>query len=264
MICVIAGAGQLPILAVRKILFERGNCPVVSLYPESNGEQLSEITKPVLLLKNFSSEKVLKFFSENKVSEVLLVGKVEKKEIFRVALSDKTLRSILWRKIWKNDHELHEMVTDFLEKRGISVVGQAKFFESFRIPRGTIGTELDGRSKLQLERGLRVADKLSELGIGQTIVIKDGMVVAVEAAEGTDATIRRAIELVGEGLTVIKGFGQKVKRSTDIPVIGVGMLDGIRPGEIETIAWHHERAIILNPDQFIDKAQKLKIRLVAV
>jgi len=102
--------------------------------------------------------------------------------------------------------------------------------------------------------GLRVARTLAAFDVGQTVVMKDKVVVAVEALEGTDAAIRRAHTLAGPGLVVVKTASPNHDRRFDLPVVGMDTLEALRETGVSCLAVEAGAALILDQPAFLKAA----------
>jgi DUF1009 family protein len=111
--------------------------------------------------------------------------------------------------------------------------------------------------------GINTAIQLSRLDIGQTVVVKDQMIIAIEAIEGTDQCIKRGIELGKSGVVICKAAHQNQNHKYDLPTLGPGSLENISKGDVAVIAWLHDKTLIAQQQEFIQKAQALGITLVS-
>ena len=121
------------------------------------------------------------------------------------------------------------------------------------------GGKLDASLKDDIGFGLKIAKKVAGLDIGQTIVVKDKAVVAVEAIEGTDATIKRAASLAGDNIVVIKVSKEKQDMRFDLPVVGMRTLDVMEKTRAKVLAVESGKTLILDKASFLSKAGGLGI-----
>ena len=112
--------------------------------------------------------------------------------------------------------------------------------------------------------GLQAARAITALDIGQTIVVKAGVVVAVEALEGTDATIRRAQALAGQGLVVVKMAGSNHDRRFDLPVIGTDTISTLRQAQASCLAMEAGTTLLLDRTALLAAANDANLCLVGV
>ena len=115
-----------------------------------------------------------------------------------------------------------------------------------------------------IELGFRAVKTVSALEIGQTVVIKEGTIIAVEAFEGTDETILRAGKLAGADTVVVKAARQDHDMRYDIPVVGLKTMKILRKINAAALAIEAGRTIMLEPDKIIAEADNMNLALVAV
>ena len=120
------------------------------------------------------------------------------------------------------------------------------------------------RQQLDIELGQKIAKATSGLDIGQTVVIKDGIVIAVDAFEGTDATILRAGKLAGPGVVIVKVAKRGHDMRFDIPVVGMHTMKTLRKARAAVLALEARRTILLERERVIAEAERLGICMLAV
>ena len=113
-----------------------------------------------------------------------------------------------------------------------------------------------------LEFGYAMADAIASLDVGQTIVVKDRAVVAVEAMEGTDEVITRAARLAGPGVSVIKVAKPGQDMRFDVPVIGVPTIEALRAGHAAVLSIDAGRTLVLDGERVFDAANAADIAVV--
>ena len=96
------------------------------------------------------------------------------------------------------------------------------------------------------------------------ILVKDKMIIAVEAIEGTDECIKRGIELGKKDIVICKTAHNNQNKKYDLPTLGPSSLEQIKKGQVKAIAWHSNKTFIANKEEFIQKANELNITLVAI
>jgi DUF1009 family protein len=111
--------------------------------------------------------------------------------------------------------------------------------------------------------GLAMAQTLSQHSVGQTVIVKDKMILALEAIEGTDACVKRGIALGNGGIIVCKAAHADQNRKFDLPTLGPASLAGIKKGDISCIAWLSHSTFIADLETFKQKARELDIVLVS-
>jgi len=116
--------------------------------------------------------------------------------------------------------------------------------------------------RADFEFGYRIADVVAGVDVGQTIVVKDKAVVAVEAMEGTDAVIARAGGLAGAGTRVVKVAKPAQDMRFDVPVVGVATIRAMQAAGADALSVDAGRALILDGDAFVQAADEAGIVVV--
>jgi DUF1009 family protein len=163
------------------------------------------------------------------VSEAVMAGQVKHVKIFSDFMPDLTLLSVIRRLKSRSTDALIAAVADVLGEKGIQLIDSTAFLQPLLAAAGALtACGADERMRGDFEFGYRVADAVAGLDVGQTIVVKDRAVVAVEAMEGTDETIARAGRLAGPGTVVIKVAKPQQDMRFDVPVVGVATIAAMR------------------------------------
>ncbi len=266
MIAIIAGTGSLPVEACHNLRKDGKDFFVVSLFPEDNQKQLEEATQgeaPVITQAFYKPGKVLSLLEEYGATKALLIGKVDKRNLLKKVKLDWLGVKLLASLLVKNDSAIMEKILQVLADRGIQVIKQDEVLGSLFVPPGVLTGTLNDSIKEDITFGIQTAQKLSQCDIGQTVVVKDKMVLAVEAIEGTDNCIKRGIELGQKGVIICKAARTDQNRKFDLPTLGPKSLEGIKKGEVSTIAWLSTHTFIAEKEKFIQQARDLGITLVS-
>ena len=152
-----------------------------------------------------------------------------------------------------------------LEREGIALLDSSTFLKAHLCPVGVLtsrGPTPDETEDIRI--GTEAARTLATLDIGQTVVVKQRVIVAVEALEGTDATIRRAHTLAGEGLTVVKTAAADQDRRFDLPVIGMETLTTMAQAHVACLAVESGSTLLLERDRLIAAANAAGMCLLGV
>ncbi len=158
-----------------------------------------------------------------------------------------------------------KMAVFYLESQGFRVLDSGTFLKEW-IPRpGVLTRRLpESEERADVEYGIPLARQLAHWGVGQTLVIRRKAVVAVEAMEGTDAAIRRAGQLAGEGCVVVKACETGHDMRFDIPVIGVETIRAMREAKARTLGVEAGRCLLFNLSDLITEAEAAGIAILAV
>lgn len=197
------------------------------------------------------------------VREAVMAGQVKHVKLFTDVMPDLTLLSVLARLKSKNTDALIAGVADALATRGIVLLDSTVFLKDLMAGAGVLGRHQPSPEVLQdWAFGYRVADTIAGLDIGQTIVVKDRAVVAVEAMEGTDAVIARAGALAGSGTRVVKVAKPGQDMRFDVPVVGVATIDAMRAAGADAMSVDAGRTLMVDGARVIAAADAAGIVIV--
>lgn len=267
MIAVIAGTGSLPIQAC-KSLQERGKSFfVIVLFPDDNLAQINEqvsdsatvITRPF-----YKARAILDLLKERNTKQVFFIGKVDKKYLLKRFKLDLFALKILATLATKSDFSIMDKIAEILSQHGIEVISQHEVLGSLLLKPGILTGRLTKEQKASVEFGIAMAKQMSACDIGQTVVVKDKMILAVEAIEGTDACIKRGVALGKENVVVCKAANRNHNQKFDLPTIGTATLESLERGQVSVLAWDASKTLIADKEKLIARARALGITLVAV
>ena len=198
--------------------------------------------------------------------EAIMAGKVTKAVLLeQQATFDEELRGLLRRVGEASAPALLGAVARRLADAGITVLDSAAFLQPHLCPprvltaRGPTASE-----QADIQVGLRAAQVLATHDIGQTAVVKGQVVIAVEALEGTDATVRRAHALAGDGLVVVKVASPQQDRRFDLPVIGMTTLEVLADSGVSCLALEAGTTLLLERDALIAAADQARLCVVGI
>jgi DUF1009 family protein len=211
----------------------------------------------------YKAGQVLDLLKNKQTKQVLMIGKVDKSHLLKTFKFDWLAIKLMASILYKSDATVMNRIVKELEENGMSVLRQDEVLDSLMVAPGILTGKLDDSLQADIKMGIAAAIKLSQLDIGQTVVIKNQMIMAVEAIEGTDKCITRGIELGNGNVVVCKAAHQNQNHKYDLPTLGPGSLDEIKKGDIAAIAWVHDKTLIAQQDEFIKRATDLGITLVS-
>jgi UDP-2,3-diacylglucosamine hydrolase len=205
----------------------------------------------------------IKTFKSAAVSRAVMAGQVKHVKLFGGVMPDLTLLSVLARLKANNTDALIAAVADVLEGQGIKLMDSTALLADL-LARPGVMTRAQPTDAIgvDFEFGYRVADTIAGLDIGQTIVVKDRAVVAVEAMEGTDETIARAGRLAGAGTRVVKVAKPSQDMRFDVPVVGVATITAMRAAGADALSIDAGRTLILDGEAFVSAANDTGIVVV--
>ena len=205
----------------------------------------------------------IRILKEAGVSRALMAGQVKHTKLFGGVVPDLTLLSVLRRLSTKNTDALISAVAAVLEEHGIELVDSTSFLRPLLARPGTLThREPTAEEWADVEVGYRVADAIARLDIGQTVIVKDLAVVAVEAMEGTDQAIGRAARLSGPGTSVIKVAKPNQDMRYDVPVVGLPTIKALCQAEASVLSIDAGRTLVLDGYAVFQSADESGIAVV--
>jgi len=198
------------------------------------------------------------------VSHAVMAGQVKHTKIFAGGIvPDLTFLSVLTKLASRSTDGLIGAVANVLRDRGIELMDSTALLQPLLAKAGVL-TRRAPRDEEQkdVEFGYRMADVIAGLDIGQTIVVKQLAVVAVEAMEGTDEVIARAGRLAGPGTCVVKVAKPKQDMRFDVPVIGTATIAAMREAGASALSVDAGRALLIDGDAVIAAANDANIAVV--
>jgi len=193
-----------------------------------------------------------------------MAGQTNPKNLFFARL-DKALLNLLKSLPVKNAHSIFGAIISEIEKTGVELLPASAFMQDYMPSAGCLTARApDARELTDIEIGRRVIKDTSHLDIGQTVAVKEGMVLAVEAFEGTDKAIRRGGKLGGKGAVVVKVPKVGHDMRFDIPVIGTKTLRSLKKAKASCLAIEAGGAIVLHKDDLIARANAMGISITVL
>lgn len=259
----IAGNGRLPFLVLEGAR-QQGIDLVVAAIKEETSPELADWATRLEWLSVGHLGKLIQFFRREGVTHLILAGQVKHAQIFGPALPDLKMIKVLAGLRRKNTDSLIGAIVQELEKEGFTVIDSTYFIKPLLAPAGKLTRRGPSQQEQKdIEYGLDVAREIARLDLGQTIVVREQAVVAIEAMEGTDATILRAGELAkGQPLTVVKVAKPHQDMRFDVPVIGVPTIQTMIKAGATALSVTAGKTLLLDKSALIDLADQYHIAIV--
>jgi len=208
--------------------------------------------------------RMLDALRESGARKFVMAGQITPTNLFRVRMDGRML-ALLRRLKARNAETIFGAVGDDLAALGIDLMPASLFMEEHVPQAGCLTARAPSPAELDdIALGLKIALATSGLDIGQTVVVKNGTILAVEAFEGTDAAIRRAGRLGGPGAVVVKTAKRGHDMRFDIPVVGMHTLRQLRRARASVLAVEAGRCILLERELMVRQADRHNMTLTAV
>ncbi len=261
---IIAGSGDFPLIFCKKAKLNNCNTVVVAHEGETEKE-IEQLADSYTWIKLGQLGKLISFFKENKIKAVVMAGGISRiKHFGNLKLDLRGVTFLAKIRSTKDDVVMRGIASE-LEKEGIEVVSCLSFFSDHVVSKGIfVGKKLDKQEKQDVEVGISAIKAMSSEDIGQLVVVKEGVVVAVEAVEGTDATILRGGQLAGDGSVVAKLSKTTQDLRFDIPTIGINTIKTLNKAKVRVLAIEANKNMLLEPELIKKEAEKSNLTIVGV
>ncbi len=206
--------------------------------------------------------RLLTFFRAHDIHHAIMAGQIAPKNLFDLRPDWKALM-LLGTLKERNAESIFVAIADELAKIDVDLLPATTFLEDFLAASGLIaGPKLSRNEEDDVDLGWRIAKEIARLDIGQTVLVRNGTVVAVEALEGTNDAIRRGGELAGSGAVMVKVAKPSQDMRFDVPVIGVETMRVAAEAKLRVIAVEAGKTLLLERDAIVDLANHSKISIV--
>lgn len=249
---IIAGSGQFPRL-VAKNAKAAGYGVVVCAFHGFTDPGLEALADAYTTVYLGQFDKVIDYFRKHCVRRLCMAGAINKPRALDLRPDFRAAR-ILFSLRGKGDDALLRAIMADLEKEGFTLIQAAELSTSLLCPEGVLTRRGPSAEEIaEIDYGWPIAEALGRFDIGQCIVVKQSMVVAVECLEGTDAALLRGGELRGEGCVAIKRFKPKQDERVDLPSIGLQT--------VRLLIEQHYRCLAVDAGKtlFFDRAEALAL-----
>lgn len=260
----IAGDGMLPVKMAQQAKENGFDVVAISL----SSDNFSQLKKHCSKVYSFSPGEVLKIadaLKQEDIKQLTFLGKVHKGLLLKRPKFDHKALELLKSAKRLNDDQVMLLIVKEFEKVGITVLNQTIFIKNLMIPAGVLGKiQPTQEQKDDVNYGYWLAKEMGKLDVGQSVVIKNKMIMSVEAIEGTDKCIARGAKLAKRGASVIKVAKPTQDKRFDIPAVGLNTLKMIKKYKAKLLAVEANETIIVDREDVIKYADKNKIVIMAI
>ena len=258
----IAGNGSFPFLVLDGARKAGVDLAVVAIKEETD-PRIEEGDEEVTWVGIGQLGKMISFFKRRDVTRVIMAGQVKHAQLFSGSIPDLRMVKMLWGLPRRNTDALIGGVADELAKDGIELIDSTYFISEQLAPEGVLTKRKPSEVEAaNIEYGLHIAGEIARLDLGQTIVVRAQACVAIEAMEGTDATIRRAGELAKGKLTVVKVAKPDQDMRFDVPVVGVPTVRAMIDAGATCLSVTAGKTLVFDREQMIKLADSNKITIL--
>jgi DUF1009 family protein len=259
----IAGNGRFPIIFAENARRLGYTVSAVAHIGETAPE-LEQVVERIHWVKIGQFNKLIDALKEDGVRQAVMLGGIKKTHVFAVRPDLRALAVVSRLRELKDDAILRAVAAE-LESEGIRIRESTFGLRGILVEEGPLTKRRpDKREWEDIRFGWRMAEEIGRLDIGQCIVVKDRMVVAVEAVEGTDAAIRRGGELSREGAVVIKRSKPQQDLRFDLPAVGPKTIDVMQGVKATVLALEAGRTVLLDRDDMLERAAQAGIAILGM
>jgi len=274
----IAGNGNFPLLLLDAARAQGAHVIVAAIKEETSPLIEQRGAAAVYWMSLGELSKLIDTFKKEGVQTAIMAGQVKHKQIFSSIRPDWRLAKILFSLTTRNTDSLIGAVAKVLEDEGIHLISSTSYLDPLLAKAGVLTKRQPTEAEQKdIEYGRQVARHLAKYDIGQTVVIAESACVAVEAMEGTDATILRAGEIMkslahepasdnpvlSRDLTVVKVAKPDQDMRFDVPVIGTRTIETMAQAGASCLAIDAGRCLLLDGDGIIQEADRVGIAIVS-
>ncbi|WP_029520607.1 UDP-2,3-diacylglucosamine diphosphatase LpxI [Persephonella sp. IF05-L8] len=258
----IAGAGELPVAFAKSAVQKEKPLKIYAIKGITD-KKIQNIA-PTVWLNLGEAQKLIDSMKQDHITDVVMLGKIEHFHLLKsIHRFDKRARSFFNQLIDKRAKSILEAVLNELQKEGFNPIDPTPYLSSLLVPEGLIAGKYPEEHFIEDAKfGLKIAKEVAELDIGQTVVVKDKIVVAVEGLEGTDKCIIRGGELAGEYTVVCKVARKNQNMRYDVPVIGTQTLKSMKKAKAKLLAVEAGKTFLVEKEEFKKLAQKYNISII--
>jgi len=270
----IAGNGKFPLLVLEAARAQGFDVVVAAIKEEASSEIEDRGAAAVHWLSLGELSRLIEIFQREGVKRAIMAGQVKHKQIFSAIRPDWRLAKLLLSLTTRNTDSLLGAVAKVMAEEGITLESSTALLEPLLVKSGVLTRRAPTeQERKNIDYGRGVARQLAEHDIGQTVVIAESACVAVEAMEGTDATIERAGHIMASlhgdastlsrALTVVKIAKPNQDMRFDVPVIGVKTIAVMQAASASCLALDAGKCLLLDGEKIVEAANAAGIAIVA-
>ena len=263
---IIAGNRSLPLLFAKEARRQGVKRLIAVAFEGETNPSLASLVDEIVWLKVGQLSRMIAAFTSRGVKHCVMTGQIAPRNLFEVRPDLRAL-ALLLRLREKNAHTVFGAIADELKRDGVELIEATPWLKPL-MPgaRFQLGPKLSEAQRADVAFGFRVAKEVSRLEIGQTVLVKDGTVLAVEAFEGTDKCLARGGELAGKagGAVAVKVAKEKHDLRFDIPCLGPQTLETCAAARIAALVFEAGKSLLLEQEACARLARTHKIAIATV
>jgi UDP-2,3-diacylglucosamine hydrolase len=262
----LAGRGDLPKRIIDQCVKDGRLFHIIAFHDQTDPDLVED--HPHDWVRLGAAGKTLSILKEQKVTTLLMAGRIKRPSLAAMRPDGWTLKFLAKTGAGAfGDDGLLSRVIVALEEEGFKVIGAHEILTDLLAPEGILGKhQPDERAQSDIEKAFKIAHGIGRLDIGQACVVQDGLVLAVEAIEGTDKMLERCAEIKreGPGGVLVKAKKPDQEQRADLPTIGVKTVENAHRAGLRGLAVEANGSIIVDLTGVIAKADKLGLFVVGI
>jgi DUF1009 family protein len=260
----IAGNGRFPIIFAENARRLGYTVSAVAHIGETEPELEKHVEK-IHWIKIGQLNKLIQAFKSDGVRHAVMLGGIKKTHVFTTVRPDLRVLAMASRlRLWKDDAILREFAAE-LEQEGIQICDSTFGLNGILVEEGLLTKRRPTKKEwADVRYGWEIAETIGRLDIGQCVVVKDRVIVAVEAVEGTDNAIRRGGELAGNGTVVVKRCKPQQDLRFDLPAVGPRTIETMKSTLASVLAVEAGKSVLLDRQETIRQADRAGIAIVGI
>lgn len=261
----VAGYGELPIIFAKKAM-ANGDTVIALGLKGVTSEELFNYVDKIHWFEWGDLKKALLLTVTERVRKIALLGKIKKEILFKESKKfDDEAKKIIKLSAGKKDYAILKEIANLVKAVGIEIIDPTPYLEELVPSKGVLTKRAPTQDeKKDIETGREAALELARHDVGQTVVVKHNTIIALEAVEGTDDTIRRAGSLVDGGFTVVKMARPHQDARFDIPLVGLDTLKVIVESKGSVLALEEKKTFLINRSEVIKLADESGVAIAVI
>ncbi len=267
-LAIITGNGDLPKLIIKECQKNKQDFIVILIEGQVNHEEYKKYPYHIIQVGHVSQ--ALSILKDNKVTKIVFAGGVKKPSFTNIKVDKQgavLLSKIIANKIFGDDSIL-TTITNFFAKKGFKIVGADEIIKDIISTKAILTKKRPTKSDLEnIQIAKNALEVMSDIDIGQSIIVQQKQIIGVEAAEGTDNLINRCVKIqfnIGDRAILVKMKKKNQNTKIDLPTIGEKTINNLIKGDYAGIAFKAGSTLILNKEKIIKKANENNIFIIAI
>ena len=261
----VAGYGELPLIFAKKAK-EKGDVVIALGLKGVTSQDLEKYVEKVYWFEWGDLKKALLLAVTQRLRKITLLGKIDKEILLKdTGKLDAEANKIIKASGGKKDYAVLKGIAKLIGAVGIEIIDPTPYLEELIPMKGILTKREPTKAELEdIDYGRKIASELARLDIGQTVIVKDKTIVAIEAAEGTDETINRAGQISGGGFTVVKMARPAQDARFDVPLVGPDTIKAIVQNKGSVLALEEKKTFLMDKDQAVRIADDSGLTIIII